>query len=101
MFPIVMFPLKNSRAPTYTVIIMLRPISVITLGNKSAITNWSFSDIELYFSLYLSKTFVKFISLTNDFINLIPENVSWTYVERSDNDFWISSDFLLIIFCTE
>ena len=40
-------PLKNSRAPTYTVIIMLRPISVITIGKKSAITNWSFSDIDL------------------------------------------------------
>ena len=54
-----------------------------------------FHKLNIYGSL---KTFEKFPSLTKDLINLIPEKLSWTYVDRSDNDSCIFSDLLLIIF---
>ena len=54
--------------------------------------------MSLYSTLFFEKTEEKFSSLTNDLINLIPEKVSCTYVERSDNDSCISSDLLFIIF---
>ena len=68
------------------------------IGKNNAKTNCRSNDFSLYWLLFSLKTSEKLPSLTKDLINLIPEKLSWTYVDRSDNDSCILSDLLLIIF---